>query len=287
MLLEGLVGMRLVEASQDAEGSARYRNTRAANRYLVRNKPDYLGDLSTTLTTTGGVWSLWADFVGSVAQPSRERNAQGPPPDFDNDAYKLGITNAIVPLTRRAAEITVDRLKSEGREIRRILDVGGGSGIFAEIALEGFPLATAVQVDYPRINQQARHRLAESAVAGRFQTLDGQFPAVDLAPGSFDLIIYSGYSHQLGDAQNRMQVGACADLLSNGGHLVFHDYLSRPDAPQDPSRITNLNWLLVGFGQTWPLATVIDWLEDSGLIYSWSTETGLWMTLAAATKGSG
>ncbi|MEZ5228766.1 MAG: class I SAM-dependent methyltransferase [Acidimicrobiales bacterium] len=282
LLLEGLVGMGVLETS-GVGATSRYRNTSAANRYLVPGTPEYLGDLALTLTDTGGSWRLWDGFAASVAMSATERDTVGPPPDFDNDAYKLGIANAIIPLTRRAAGLTVERLIADGVPVHRILDVGGGSGVFAETLLHAYPNATALQVDYPRINRQARERLDRTPVSGRFETLDGQFPDVPL-DDRFDLVLYSGYSHQLGEAQNRMQLQACARLLADGGHLVFHDYVSTDDGTKDPSRITSLNWLLVGFGQVWPLATVADWLTACGLEVKWTRPTGLWMTLVVAGR---
>ena len=277
LLLDALVGMELV--TQQPGG--RYQNTSAATSHLVRGRRGYLGDLADTLTGAGGIWSLWRDFDTTITQPPHHRPP--PPDDFDNAAYMRGVARAIVPMTERAAELTCAHLESRTLPVRRILDVGGGSGKFSEVLLRANPEATALQVDGPIINADAIHRMNELPEGARFQTLDARFPDVDLAPGTFDVAVYSGFSHQVSAEQNLANLRACGRLVRPGGTMVFHDYLSHT-GQGDASLVTNLNWLLVAFGAVWPLPTVQDWLHDAGFGSGRHASTGYWTTVVTAEK---
>ena len=171
-------------------------------------------------------------------------------------------------MARTASDVVTRRLGIGRRAACRILDIGGGSGAFTEVMLGANARATAVQVDYPVMNEQARRRLDAAGHGDRFQTVDGSFREVELAPSSFDLVIHSNVAHFQSADENaadlRRGLRVCCD---SGGVLVFNDYLTGDDGDESPlARLSDLNWLFLSkSGRSWHRRQVRRWFQQAGL----------------------
>ena len=121
----------------------------------------------------------------------------------------------------------------------RVLDVGGGYGVFAGQLLAVFPQATVCVQDYSAVMlEHARSNLAEFGERVRFVQADLTDPVwPSTVDGPFDAVVSALAIHNLGGADAIQPVyAAIYSLLRPGGwflnqDLVFDAYFAPTDSP--------------------------------------------------------
>lgn len=119
----------------------------------------------------------------------------------------------------------VDALGLAGRPLRRILDLGAGTGLLSAAVLDAHPDAHVTLLDgaAPMLDQ-ARARLGERAsyvVADLTDALPG---------GPWDAVVSSLAIHHLDDAGKRELFARVHDALAPGGVLVDAEQVAGPTA---------------------------------------------------------
>jgi len=110
--------------------------------------------------------------------------ARSPAPG-DLSAQQVADYSALMSLSHSLVADEVLDAHDFGRH-RRLLDVGGGEGLFAERAALRAPRLHCTVFDLPAVAQRARTRLACSVVGARMEVVGGDFFA-DPLPGGADL----------------------------------------------------------------------------------------------------
>ena len=121
-----------------------------------------------------------------------------------------------------------------GQPVRRVLDVGCGSGVVTAAILARFPDARAVLVDFsaPMLDE-ARAALGSGEPALRFVTGDLAMPSwVDGGRGTapFDVVASSYAIHHLSDARKRALYAELYALLAPGGIFVNVEHVASAGA---------------------------------------------------------
>ncbi len=116
------------------------------------------------------------------------------------------------------------------RGVRRLLDLGGGSGAFAEAAALATPGMTVTLFDLPDVIDSARKRLAGSKVSSRIDTSAGSFRD-DPLPVDVDAIslIRVLYDHE--DETVRALLRKVHQALPEGGRLIVSEPMSGGQTP--------------------------------------------------------
>jgi SAM-dependent methyltransferase len=145
----------------------------------------------------------------------------------------------------------------------RVLDVGGGSGVFAiAFARAGH---TAVVFDLPNVVPLTRAYVEEEAVASQVEVVEGDYLKDPLGHG-FDAIFLSSVVHSHPPAQNMALLRKAAAASRPGGRIIIQDFLVNEDrsGPLQPALFA-LN-MLVGTdgGDTYTEREVTGWLEYAG-----------------------
>ena len=142
-LLDGLVGLELLHAQDH-----RYSNTEEAAVFLVKTRASYLGDYVVLQKSMLDRWVSFTDIVrhGSDAFISNIEN------NSFWESVVRGIAPLMIPVARQAAQ-TLD-IVSHGP--CRVLDIGGGSGVYSGVWLALNPEAEVTQLDWENVNQLAR-----------------------------------------------------------------------------------------------------------------------------------
>jgi len=116
------------------------------------------------------------------------------------------------------------------RPVRRLLDLGCGSGVVAQALLADHAGAEAVLVDFSEpMLARARVALAGVAPAPQFATADLADPAwIRCLPNdaSFDVVASSYAIHHLSDARKRSLYGEILELLTPGGCFVNVEHVA-------------------------------------------------------------
>jgi SAM-dependent methyltransferase len=252
-LLDGLVGIALVERTEDG-----YRNTREASAFLVEGKPTYLGAIARRGLGEFDAWKALPEAVRTGA--SGDRVIEG------DDARWKELISSLAPLAVPPAEAAVRRLGFAKAGPRTVLDVGGGSGIFATVLLRANSAARATQVDFPSVNAFARRFVAALGVGDRFDTIDSDYREVELGEAAFDVVVLSHVSHIESRAGNAALFPRLRRALKPGGTLVINDFVIDDGRTGPPGALLFHVYMLLHSreGATYRMSDYRTWLGEAG-----------------------
>jgi demethylspheroidene O-methyltransferase len=103
---------------------------------------------------------------------------------------------------------------------RKLLDLGGGEGVFAACALERTPRLQAVVFDLPAVAEAARARFARLGLADRAQAVGGDFHR-DTLPEGADIVCLVRVIYDHDDAPALAILRAARQALPAGGTLLL------------------------------------------------------------------
>ncbi len=120
---------------------------------------------------------------------------------------------------------TAVRLVSlRGGEVRRVLDLGAGTGLMSGAVLEAFPVAQLVLLDgAAAMLAEARERLPERSITTLEADLRDPLPA-----GPFDAVVSALAIHHLEDADKRRLFDRIGRVLRPGGVFVNAEHVGGP-----------------------------------------------------------
>ncbi len=254
MLLNAIVSLGAL-----AKRNGVFHNTRETARYLVAGSPDCQ---RLALMHSVNVWKSWTTLTecvraGSAVLPARL------------DGQDAGWTSSFIAAMHRNAATTaagvVGAVGAAG--VRRLLDVGGGSGAYSIAFARTNPGLEAVVFDLEAVLPIARGHIEEAGLGGRITTRAGDLRRDQLGSG-FDLVLLSAICHMLGPAENRDLLGRCGRALASGGRIVIRDFILDPDkAGPRSATLFALNMLVATpGGSTYTLDEYTDWLEAAGFV---------------------
>ena len=242
---------------------ARYRNSGFTTRWLVSSSPrsiaPFLRFWDEVVLPQG-----WGDLGGFVrGGPGADLYAWL---DAHPEQWQLA-QDAFRAVARLGAPSIARRIDlSRGA---RIVDIGGGHGMYAVAILRRYPDARAVVFDRERPLAAARQTLAaERDVAGRIELRAGDIFHVD--PGSgFDAALLFNVIHGLHAGRLRELLVRARRTLRPGGKLFVLDQIAgRSPGPATRAirSMLDLNYRLVLGGRTYGAAELMDLLRQAGFV---------------------
>jgi len=150
-------------------------------------------------------------------------------------------------------------------EARLLVDVGGGSGLYAIACLQRYPRLRAIVWDRPEVLRVAEQMAREHGVADRLEALPGDM-FVDPVPAGADALLLSNVLHDWDVPECRALVRRCAGALEPGGRLLIHDVFLN-DALDGPLPIALYSAALFTLteGRAYSAAEYRAWLHEAGL----------------------
>jgi 2-polyprenyl-3-methyl-5-hydroxy-6-metoxy-1,4-benzoquinol methylase len=256
-LLDALVGMGYLRKS-----GRRYRLRPLAAKYLVRGKERYLGRSAALLPVHWDSWGHLTDVVKSglpyqpVDQVDRARE------------FFPKLVEAIFANNYFSARLAVRSLPQKVRRgIRRILDVGAGSGAWSIPFAQAIAGARVTALDLPEVTPLTRQFAQRFGVAARYDYLEGNMRELDFGRGGYDLVILGHILHSEGRERGRQLLARCAAALRKGGVLLVAEMIPNDQrtAPLIPL-LFGLNMLLhTEQGDVFTLRDYRSWLRAAGL----------------------
>lgn len=215
LLLEFLAAQGYV-----AEDGGRYRNTRMTAKWLT-----------TASETNLGPWfTFWNDLVFPFWDEQLETAIrEGAPPrtiyewfDGDPDRWETAQRGF-----RAAASVIVDEVVDaidvpDGAT--RLLDVGGGHGLYAIELCRAHPDLSATVFDYPGALAVARTGIVEAGVEDRVDVSGGDYRTDALGTG-YDVALVFNVIHAHDGEENRRLFERVAGALEPGGRIAVLDQL--------------------------------------------------------------
>ncbi len=232
-------------------------NTEAAGRYLVRGSDAYLGNLA----HANHLWDLW----GGMTQAVRTGTGRGREPIGDRgEEWLEAFIAAMHHRARTQAPQDVNLIDLHDAE--HVLDLGGGSGIYAMTMLRVKRDLRATVFDLPEVVPITRRYIEAAGLEERIDTRAGDYHTDDMGSG-YDVIFLSAIIHSNSYEENRQLIKRCAAALRPGGQIVVQDYIMEENRVH-PERgaLFALNMLVATeAGDTFTEHEVRTWMEEAGL----------------------
>ncbi len=220
-LLAALEALGLLER----EGEGLYRNAEAAGTYLDGASRRYIGD-------------YYLRQVAALLYPSAPaaraavRGADAAPADYfaflDEPARAEEFIRGQHNGSAGPAYLLAKRLDLSGSA--RLLDLGGGSGVFAIEMVRRNPGLSAVVVDHPKVAAVAEKIVAEAGLSDRIACAGGDALEGEWPPDG-DVILLSYVISSYGEEALASLLARAFAYLPSGGRLIVHDFALHGDRP--------------------------------------------------------
>ncbi len=223
LLCESLTAMGLLET----DGHGNYVNSRMAATYLVRGSP-HAQERSLQWTWTG--MERWKDLRRYLRSgPDLIRRT-----DFFNEGWIHGIAERALcgGVQKVVGEMTSLVDMSGGK---RLLDLGGGHGLYSIAFCAKVPGLRAVVFDLPQV-VPLTHQYIERYGASSVEVVSGDFTRDDIGSG-YDLV-FSSFNNS---GTDQSMVPKVASALRPGGHLLLRQFSEQ--AKNEP--LAGLEWNFV------------------------------------------
>lgn len=145
-----------------------------------------------------------------------------------------------------------------------ILDVGGGTGIYAYALLAKYPHLKAIVLDRPEVLKTAAECASDWQVADRVSLLPGDMFQTEFP--SADLVLLSNVLHDWDIAECEALVAKSALATSAGGRVLIHDVFLNDelDGPL-PVALYSASLFSLTEGRAYSAAEYRGWLKSAGL----------------------
>jgi hypothetical protein len=182
---------------------------------------------------------------------------------MEQEASARRLTLALAGRARNVAPVLAERCPLP--DARVLLDVGGGTGIYAIAWLQRHPRLRAVVWDRPEVLKVAAEMAAEHGVADRVTCVPGDM-FVDPVPSGADVVLLSNVLHDWDVPRCRALVARCAGALPAGGRLLIHDVFLN-DALDGPLPVALYSAALFALteGRAYSAGEYRGWLGEAGL----------------------
>jgi len=252
MLLHALTSLQLVVKRYGV-----FYNAPVAERYFTAGSPH---DARPGLLHTVGLWKTWSTLTECVRTGTSAIHPEmAARPSEWTQAF-------IAAMHQNASDRAAPLVAAVGAEgVRRMLDVGGGSGAYSIAFAAANPELQAYILDLATVAPLAQRYIEQAGVAPRVHTRVGDLRTVHLGEG-YDLVLVSAVCHMLDEKENARLIGRCHDALEPGGRLVIQDFLLDPDkcGPQSAA-LFSLNMLVgTGAGASYSEPEYTEWMRAAG-----------------------
>jgi (2Fe-2S) ferredoxin/SAM-dependent methyltransferase len=258
MLLNALVALGLLSKSGDD-----YKNTPESARFFVQGSKD---NHRNGLLHTANIWHRWSTLTDAVRSGTRVPIDRDPDHKDDRDDNPAWTRNFITAMQRHAkdrAPLVVKALGTAG--IRRILDLGGGSGAYSIAFAKAGPDVQCEILDIPEVVPLTAGYVRQAGVLAQVSLRAGDMLQDDFGSG-YDIIMLNAICHMFSEEQNRDIFRRAHQALAPNGRLVVQDFILNPDKTGPlHAALFSLNMLVnTDVGASYSEVEYTHWMKAAG-----------------------
>jgi len=253
MLLNVLVSLKLLDKRDST-----FFNTPVSARFFSEGSRD---QARSAFMHTVHLWHRWSSLTecvraGTSVQASVEARSRE-----DN-----WVPAFIAAMDRNAKERAGAVIKATGTSgIKRMLDLGGGSGAYSIAFARATPGLESEILDLGDVVPLTQEHIRKAGLADRITTRVGDMLRDPLGQ-NHDLILISAICHMFSPEENRELLQRACNALAPQGKVVVQDFILEPGktAPRFAA-LFSLN-MLVGTraGSSYSEPEYASWLQDAG-----------------------
>jgi predicted O-methyltransferase YrrM len=269
---------------RDAAGI--HRPTGTAREFLVADAPRDARAYYASMADRPGV----TDFmrVLRTGQPAGWPGEEGEADwhaAMRTDAFAASFTAAMDCRGRVLAPPLAEVLAAAGGSPPRLLDVGGGSGVYSIATVARITGSRGTVFEAQPVDRIARNTIAQAGLAERIDVLTGDMFTAPW-PTDHDLHLFSNVLHDWDEAVCRRLLERSTSALPPGGRIAIHDMFLDDDLA-GPVWAAEYSVLLatVTQGRLYARCEVGRWLADLGFSIEREAPTALGRGVIVAGRG--
>ncbi|MGO9402883.1 MAG: methyltransferase [Terriglobales bacterium] len=250
MLLNALVALGLLSKSGD-----NYKNTPESARFFVQGSRD---NHRNGLLHIANIWHRWSTLTDAVRTGTRVAIGRDDTPEWTRSFIAAMQRNS-----KDRAPLVVKALGTTG--VRRILDLGGGSGAYSIAFAKACPDVRCEILDIPEVVPLTAEYVSQAGVSAQVRLRPGDMLQDDFG-SSYDIIMLNAICHMFSEEQNRDIFRRAHQALAPKGRLVVQDFILNSDktGPQHAA-LFSLNMLVsTDSGASHSEAEYTGWMKDAG-----------------------
>ena len=258
MLLNALVALGLLSKSGDD-----YKNTPESARFFVQGSKD---NHRNGLLHTANIWHRWSTLTDAVRSGTRVPASRDDTPEWTRN-FIAGMERHAkdrAPLVVKALGAAPSTATSNSN-VRRILDLGGGSGAYSIAFAQASPNVQCEILDIPEVVPLTAEYVRQAGVSAQVSLRTGDMLQDDFGSG-YDIIMLNAICHMFSEEQNRNIFGRAHQALAPNGRLVVQDFILNPDktGPQHAA-LFSLNMLVnTDAGASYSESEYTHWMKAAG-----------------------
>lgn len=251
-LLNALVALGLL-----AKHDGTFTNTATSARYLVAGARD---DSRAAIMHTVYLWPTWSTLTECVRQGTSVATRE----TGRGDAAWTEAFIAAMHKNATARAPTLVRVAGVDG-VRRVLDLGGGSGAYSIAFAQAKADLAADILDLERVAPIARRHIDAAGLADRVKVRVGDLHDDSYGSG-YDLVLLSAICHMLSPQENRAVLAKVRAALAPSGRVVIQDFILNLDKTGPKTGVLFALNMLVGTqaGSSYSEQEYTDWLRDAG-----------------------
>jgi (2Fe-2S) ferredoxin/SAM-dependent methyltransferase len=251
-LLNALVALGLM-----SKRDGTFHNMPVSTRYFVAGAED---DSRAALMHTVHLWTRWSTLTDCVREGTSVTTKR--PPTRDDD-WTTAFIAAMHKNARVRAPMVVRAVGLGG--VRRVLDLGGGSGAYAIAFAQAKGDLTAEVLDLAAVVPIAQRHIDEAELTGRVMTRVGDLTDDTYGTG-YDLVFLSAICHMNSPDENRAMFAKAFAALAPSGRIVIQDFVLNADKTGPKTGALFALNMLVGTraGSAYSEDEYVGWLGETG-----------------------
>lgn len=200
----------------------KYRNSQFSQDHLVEGNPSYVGDFLKMVSVES---KQFDDLHGLIAGGDDDPSDSPDPPDSDAGARKFTLAMNNIGMLGEA-EALADAV--DLGDCRKMVDAGGGSGLYSVYLCRKFPQLRSVVIDNPEALATARELIAGCSEEERIELREGDI-AMNPFGENLDAVLLSDVAYEESFAEKILKNARTS--LRDNGLLITRGYYYDPVNP--------------------------------------------------------
>jgi len=197
-----------------------YRNSQFSQVHLVEGKPGYIGDFIQMVSAESKQWDDLYGLITGRDEDTSDHHDGG----ADSRKFTLAMNNIGM---LGEAEALADAVDLD--DCRKLVDAGGGSGLYSVYLCQKYPHLRSVVMDKRETLVAARELIAGCAEEDRIELLEGDI-AKDPLGENIDAVLLSDVLYEDSFAEKVLKNARTS--LRDSGVLIIRGYYYDPEKPE-------------------------------------------------------
>lgn len=255
LLLNALAALNILK-----KRAQQFSLSEAAERYLLRSSPQYLGGM---IMFEDLSWQSWAQLPEAIrtGRPARPANM------YQEDPSETEIfINAMDSLVKARGDTEAVITALDWHDVGVLLDVGSGPASYPIALCRKFSNMRAAIFDLPGTLRITERYVREAGMTNQIALIAGDYRK-DPIPGLYDAIFLSNIIHAEDFERNQDLINRLARNLKSPGRIVIKDHILDESCanPAVGAIFSLLMLLTTEGGRCYSFGEIRSWMECAGL----------------------